>query len=254
MCRLCAPLFGMSVRRATVAQIAYNRQMKTPDERSVQHPLLTIYHLEGRRSERIVWFCEEIGLPYELVFKPGDLAGSIALIREFHPQMPVAPVVRYEDVTLMESGAILQLLQERHAHGRLAPGRDSRDYPHYLQWLHFAEGSAAPRLISEFLLGLVKGGEMPPIVQSQIGKAAQTLAYLDDYLSKHAYFGGGEFSIADIMMHFDVQFAKMIAHFDTTPAPNLLAWLATVERRPAFHAMRQVALPNGFIGVPDTRS
>jgi glutathione S-transferase len=24
---------------------------------------LTIYHIEGRRSERIVWLCEELGLP-----------------------------------------------------------------------------------------------------------------------------------------------------------------------------------------------
>jgi glutathione S-transferase len=228
--------------------------MKTPEQGPAEKSALTIYHLEGRRSERIVWFCEEIGLPYELVFKPGDLAGSIALIRDIHPLMPVAPVVRYGEVTLMESGAILQQLQERHARGKLGPDRDSPDYPHYLQWLHFAEGSAAPRLISEFLLKLVQGGTLPPIVQSQIGKAAQTLVYLDDYLGKHAYFGGAEFSIADIMMHFDVQFAKMIAHFDTTPAPHLLAWLATVEARPAFRRMRQAALPNGFLGVPDTRS
>ena len=38
-------------------------------------PEFTIYHLEGRRSERIVWLMEELGLPYKLEFKRGDLAG-----------------------------------------------------------------------------------------------------------------------------------------------------------------------------------
>jgi glutathione S-transferase len=31
-------------------------------------PPVTIYHLEGRRSERLVWLMEELGLPYELKF------------------------------------------------------------------------------------------------------------------------------------------------------------------------------------------
>ena len=49
-------------------------------------PEITIYHLEGRRSERIVWLMEELGLPYKLVFKRGDLAGSMAEIREGEPR------------------------------------------------------------------------------------------------------------------------------------------------------------------------
>ena len=56
-------------------------------------PEITIYHLEGRRSERIVWLMEELGLPYTLKFKQGDLAGSMAPIRAINPEMPVAPTV-----------------------------------------------------------------------------------------------------------------------------------------------------------------
>ena len=55
-------------------------------------PEITIYHLEGRRSERIVWLMEELGLPYKLEFKRGDLAGSAAAIKEVNPAMPVAPM------------------------------------------------------------------------------------------------------------------------------------------------------------------
>lgn len=27
---------------------------------------IAVYHLEGRRSFRIIWICEELGIPYEL--------------------------------------------------------------------------------------------------------------------------------------------------------------------------------------------
>ena len=84
-------------------------------------PPITIYHLEGRRSERIVWLMEELGFPYALKFKRGDLAGSMALIREFSPVVPMAPTVKYGDQVLVESGAIIELILSRHAPGRLRP-------------------------------------------------------------------------------------------------------------------------------------
>ena len=113
-------------------------------------PPITIYHLEGRRSERIVWLMEELGFPYELKFKRGDLAGSMALIREFSPVVPMAPTVKYGDQVLVESGAIMELILNRHAPGRLQPALDSRDYPNHLMWMHFAEGSLAARLFSDY--------------------------------------------------------------------------------------------------------
>lgn len=213
-------------------------------------PILTIYHAEGRRSERIVWFCEEIGLPYELKFKAGDLRASGAMAKAVNPLMAMFPTVVYDDQVMVESAAILQLLQERYANGQLAPDKDSEDYLKYLQWLHFAEGSAAPRFITEFLLVRAGGDNPPPIVKSQLGRSDQVLIYLEDYLSRHPYFGGEDFSIADIMMLFNINFMSMVARHDMTPYPKIMDWKDTVEDRPAFKTMREVSLPNGFIGVP----
>jgi len=75
---------------------------------------------------------EELGLPYKLEFKRGDLAGSMASIRAINPGMPVAPTVVYGDQVLTESGAIIELILQRHAPGKLAPALDSPDYPAYL--------------------------------------------------------------------------------------------------------------------------
>src|SRR4029078_8405511 len=66
-------------------------------------PDITIYHLEGRRSERIVWLMEELGMPYKLEFKRGDLAGSMAAIKAINPGMPGAPPGKDGDQRIVAS-------------------------------------------------------------------------------------------------------------------------------------------------------
>lgn len=244
--RLLVPLLLLLTHFAPAALAADYSAMDDKGE-----PVLTIYHAEGRRSERIVWFCEEIDMPYTLKFASGDLRASGEMAREVNPLMAMFPTVVYNDQVLVESAAILQLLQERHGNGKLAPAGDSPDYPKYLQWLHFAEGSAAPRFITEFLLQKAVGDNPPPpIVKAQLGRSDQVLTYLEDFLNRHPYFGGSEFSIADIMMLFNINFMSMVARHDMAPYPKVMDWKSRVESRPAFKRMREVALPNGFIGVP----
>lgn len=222
-----------------------------PDRTADGKPMLTIYHVEGRRSERVVWYCEETGLPYTLKFKAGDLYASMEMAKAINPMMAIFPTIEYGDEVMVESAAILQMLEERHGDGSLAPAPDSPDYLKYLQWLHFAEGSAAPRFITEFLLQrAITGDEIPGVVKSQLGKSDQVLVYLEDYLTKHPYFGGENFSLADIMMHFNINFISMVAKHDMTPYPKVMDWKARMEARPAFKKMREISLPNGFIGIP----
>src|SRR5262245_37074293 len=80
----------LSTAMLTLAGTAQSAQPK-----ATPMPDITIYHLEGRRSERIVWLMEELGMPYKLEFKRGDLAGSMAAIKAINPGMPVAPTVKY---------------------------------------------------------------------------------------------------------------------------------------------------------------
>src|SRR5262245_44045023 len=80
-------------------------------------PELVIYHIEGRRSQRVVWLCEEIGLPYRLIFTRGDVGASHRTVIEANPLMPLAPTIRYGADLMVESGAILQFLLDRHGRG-----------------------------------------------------------------------------------------------------------------------------------------
>jgi glutathione S-transferase len=221
--------------------------------------VLTIYHSEGRRSESVVWLCEEIGLPYDLVFTRGDLAASAATIREVNPLMPVAPTIRYGDRIMVETGAILQYLLSQHGEGRLAPAVSSPDYADYLQWLHFAEGSAAARLLADMLRMRLTGAaeivpnRFPGSYHLLVG-SREILAFADAYLAGHPYFGGQMFCAADIAMAIVPKFAERLPGVDMADYPHLTAWQAKVEARPAFTRMRAAALPDGVVPILDFKS
>ena len=96
-------LFVMSGCTTTPSNINADNTAGLVDVAANQSLDITIYHLEGRRSERIVWLMEELELPYELVFTRGDLRASMAKIREVNPDIPMAPTVVINDQVLVES-------------------------------------------------------------------------------------------------------------------------------------------------------
>ena len=221
------------------------------DSKAVAPPLnLTIYHLEGRRSERIVWLCEELGLPYKLEYKRGDLAGSMKTIHDVSPLMPVAPTVRIGDQVMVESGAIIELILAREGHGRLQPAVNSPDYAYYLQWMHFAEGSFAARVIADYRVALIQGKPKTPAGGYKLVDTEAVLAFMEDYLSKHPYFGGSAFSAADIMMLFPTNITEAFNVADLAAYPHIIAWRTDVQSRPAYKKMLAVARPDGVPGVP----
>jgi glutathione S-transferase len=211
---------------------------------------LTIYHIEGRRSERIVWLCEELGLPYKLEYKRGDIAGSMKAIHDVSPLMPVAPTVRIGDQVMVESGAIIELILARAGNGRLEPAVNSPDYPYFLQWMHFAEGSFAARAIADYRVDLIQGKPKAPAGGYKLVDTEGVLAFMEDFLSKHPYFGGAAFSAADIMMVFPTDFTQTLNIADLSAYPHVVAWLAQVEGRPAYKKMLAIARPDGVPGMP----
>ena len=187
---------------------------------------------------------EELGLPYTLEYKRGDLRGSMAQIRALNPLMPVAPTVLYGDQVIVESGAILEMLLARHGEGQLRPAVDSPDFPYYLQWMHYSEGSFAARVIGDYRVEMIRRSTNP----SPLVDAEDTIRFAEDYLSRHPYFGGAEFSAADIMMLFPLNVATSTKIADISQFPHLAAWREKIEQRPAYQRMLAVARPNGVIG------
>jgi glutathione S-transferase len=208
-------------------------------------PEITIYHLENRRSERIVWLMEELGLPYTLVFTRGDLAASMAAIRKVNPGMPVAPTVTLGDQVMTESGAIIETILNRYAPGRLTPALASADSANHKIWMHHAEGSLAGRVIADYRVWMIA----PPKERSRLVDSEAEYQFAEDYLAKHPWFGGDEFSAADIMMVFPLNFGMALNVVDKTQFPKINAWKAKIEARPAYQRMLAKARPDGMVGA-----
>jgi glutathione S-transferase len=208
--------------------------------------MITIYHIEGRRSERVAWLMEELGLEYELVFTQKDIGASWQAIKDVHP-MGAAPVIRDGGVWLCESSAILEYIIARHGAGRFGVKPETRDFPRYLQWLHFAEGSAMNRLSVESMVTPFLTDDWaekaPPLV-IYLGAGERLLAYFEKTLEGSLYFAGEDFTAADIMMELPVRFALMRGDGEKR-FPRTAAWRSRVTARPAYTRMLARALPNG---------
>jgi glutathione S-transferase len=211
-------------------------------------PKIVIYHAEGRRSERIVWLCEELGLPYELKYRRGDVAGSFADIQAINPGMRVAPTVVYNGELLMESGAIMQLILDRNGGGKLVPPVNSADYGLHLKFMHYAEGTLASDVIADYRVARATDGMAPRGEKETDGQRAMRFA--DDHLAKYPWFGGSQFTAADIMMVFPISYAIRMNVADPAKYPRILAWQQKVEERPAFKKMLAAARPDGRVSPP----
>ena len=107
--------------------------------------MLTVHHLGISQSERIVWLCEELSIPYELKSYDRDPVTRLAPAeyKALHP-FGTAPVITDGTVVLSESGAVMEYIIARHGKGRLAVRPDAPNYADYLFWFHFANGSMMP--------------------------------------------------------------------------------------------------------------
>ncbi|WP_108809896.1 glutathione binding-like protein [Sphingorhabdus sp. Alg231-15] len=229
---------------ALVVPQAAQAESKAAETDVMPMPELTIYHLEGRRSERVVWLMEELRLPYKLEYVRGDLRASMAKVHSLGHEMPMVPTVVIGDQILVESGAILQTIQNRYAPGKLAPARDSKYYAEHLMWMHYAEGSLAARLFSDYRAWRTT----PPTVRSRFVDSEAVVQYSENYLAKNPWFGGPEFSSADIMMMFPLNVATGLNLVDEKKFPNIAAWKEKIRARPAYKRMLAAARPDGMIG------
>ena len=207
--------------------------------------MITVHHLNNSRSQRVLWLLEELGVPYEIKRYQRDPQTMLAppSLRAVHP-LGKSPVITEGDLTLAESGAIIEHLAERE--GRLVPTLGSPEWKRYRYWMHYAEGSLMPPLLLKLVFDRLGKAKAPffarPIVKAIAAKAKSTyiepqinlhLDYLEGELGKSTWFAGEEFSAADIQMSFPIEGAAARGGLDAR-RPKLTAFLERIHARPAY--------------------
>jgi glutathione S-transferase len=167
--------------------------------------MLTVHHLGKSQSERIVWLCEELGLPYELKVHDRDPKTRLAQAdyKALHP-IGAAPVIRDGDVVLAESGAIVEYITAKYGKGRLVLPPDHPDYAQFVYWLHFANGTLQPAMGRNMILGRLDLPADNPVLRAMKGRLDLALGLVEQRLAQAEWFSGKDFTIADVMIVFSL--------------------------------------------------
>jgi glutathione S-transferase len=209
--------------------------------------MITVHHLNNSRSQRILWLLEELGAEYEVRRYERDAETMLApaSLRAVHP-LGKSPVITDGDVTMAESGAIIEYLADRYGAGRLAPAPGAPERLRYTYWLHYAEGSAMPPMLMSLVFNRLRTAPAPffvrPVARGIADKVMTSfvspqiklhLDYMEGELGKSRWFAGDEFSAADVQMSFPLEAAASRGGLDAS-RPRLMDFLARIHERPAY--------------------
>ena len=206
--------------------------------------MITIHHLNDSRSQRVLWLLEELGVAYEIEHYQRDATTRLAPpeLKAVHP-LGKSPVMTDEHATIIESGAIIDHIVRRHGGGRLAPSTDNADYDAYVQWMHYAEGSAMlPLLLKMYVARLGEAGA--PLAPRIDGEIANHLGYVESALAGRDWLIGGDLTAADIQMSFVGEVAGaygLRAHY-----PAIDAWVKRFQARDAYRRALDKGGPYSF--------
>ena len=186
---------------------------------------------------------EELGLEYRIERHAREPNGAApAAMKEIHA-LGKAPIIRDGDLVLAESGAIVDYIIHRHAHGRLAVRPEAPAFPTYLYWLHFAEGSLMTLMLVALALSRVPEAKDSPVKARVADRMKQMLCFVDAHLARNDYFAGTQFTAADVMMIFPFTTLRHFLEIDLAPHANILAYLERIEARPAYRKAMDLAGP-----------
>lgn len=199
--------------------------------------MLTIHHLGKSQSERIIWLCEELNIPYALRLYTRDPVTGLAPpeLKAMHP-MEAAPLMTDGDLLLAESGAIIDYIIARHGDGRLALGPAHPDFAQYLYWFHFTNSNLQANMGRNMVL---RNLPLPADNQTLLGGKARldrALNWVDTRLGEAPWLAGNAFTAADIMIVFTLTTMRIFLPLDLAPWPNILAYLQRIGKRPAYQA------------------
>ncbi len=196
--------------------------------------MIVVHHLNNSRSQRVLWLLEELGIEYEVKCYERDAKTMLApaSLRQIHP-LGKSPVITDANLTIAESGAIIEYLVDRYGSGRLVPASGTPERLRYTYWLHYAEGSAMPPLLLKLVFdnfGIADSNAVSAFITPQI---KLHFDYIEGELRKSTWFAGEEFTAADIQMSFPLEIVAGVAE-QVDLRPKIKQFIERIHERPAY--------------------
>ncbi|MBE9209193.1 glutathione S-transferase [Nostoc sp. LEGE 06077] len=196
--------------------------------------MIIVHHLNNSRSQRVLWLLEELGIEYDIKFYERDSKTMLAptSLREVHP-LGKSPVITDAEVTVAESGAIIEYIVERYGNGRLIPESGTPERLRYTYWLHYAEGSAMPPLVMNLIFNRFGTGDSRANDAFIAPQIKLHFDYIEAELGKSTWFVGSEFTAADIQMSFPLELVALQAELISS-RPKIQDFIERIHARPAY--------------------
>lgn len=197
--------------------------------------MLTVHHLGRSQSERVVWLCEELEIPYALKLYKRDSSTMLAPpeYKALHP-LGAAPVIEDGGIVLAESGAIVEYIVAKYGEDRLTLRPDDPDFAQFLYWFHFANGTLQAAMGRMMILNRLKLDGQNPLLQAMSARLDRAIDLVEARTGAAQYLAGQTFTTADIMIGFSLTTMRYFQPYDLSRCPNILGYLARVGARPAY--------------------
>lgn len=207
--------------------------------------MIVVHHLNNSRSQRVLWMLEELGVDYEIKQYKRDAVTNLApnTLKLIHP-LGKAPVLTDGEITVAESGAILEYLA--YTYGKdLIPDPGTEAHRQYTYWMHFAEGTLMPPMVAKLVFDKVRANAKPFFVKMIANKIADkvmsayfgpniaaNMEYVNTHLSNNEWFAGEKISGADFQMSFPLE--ASVARGVTKQYPAIEAFVSKVHQRDGY--------------------
>ena len=201
--------------------------------------MLTIYHVKGTRAVRVIWLCEERGIPYRI--EVIDFSPTFRNSPEWRSKSPTGkvPAMTDGDLTMFESGAMVEYLLERHGDGGLLPEPGTAERALCRQWSWFAEATFARPLgeIVNHNRVAPEGGLVDFVIEDCKARARTCIAAIEDVVAQTDYLVGNTFTVADIMTGYSLLLATNFGVL-SDDFPHTQAYFERLSQRPGFQVAR----------------
>jgi len=197
--------------------------------------MIDLYSWPTPNGHKVHIMLEECGLPYRVI--PVDIGSGAQFEANFLALSPNNKIPALLDsegpdgqaISLFESGAILLYLAGKS--GRFLP-RDTSGKYEVLQWLMFQVGGVGPMLGQAHHFRVYAKEKVDYAIQRYSSEAQRLYAVMNKRLAASTYFGGKEYSIADMAIFPWLRSWKNQG-VDLGDYLHLKGWFDEIAARPA---------------------
>ena len=203
--------------------------------------MIKLHHLGYSRSSRIIWLCEEGGIEYEMISYQRDpkTRRSPPELADTH-RLAKAPTVEVDGHVMVESGAIIEYLVEKHSDGALGVAPDHPERAKYLEWLHFAEGTMGMSFIITGIAPMLGG--LPDVMNGFLNAEVEKLMYhLEAELEGKDFIVADKFTGADINLHYMLEGRSALGQLESRP--NCKRYFDALVARPGYQKTVELGGP-----------